>query len=320
MCIEIMDPGFLPVQLDVAVRLNGREKQRHSRLVLVVGQVLMQRLLRDFVEMLVDAVHGAVLLNQRNGSLLADLRHTRYVVRGIAHERFDINKLPRRHPVGRLDILRIIVLNCGLPHAGLRNPDPGALRRNLQQIPVSGDQADLHAPALRFAGQRAQNVIRLKPRLLPHCDTHGGQHFLDQRHLLPQLVRHRMARSLVIRIIFMAEGRRVDVKSHRQIVRLLLLQNFEQNIQKSVHCARVHTFAVGEIRHPVERPVQNTVSVNQNEFFRLCVRHVSSLSFPPELLSGTFTRSAAWPRLLPAQCRLSQAPAYRRSSPAFCAP
>ena len=60
----------------------------------------------------------------------------------------------------------------------------------------------------------------------------------------------------------MAEGRRVQIESNRQILGLLLLQHFKENIQKPVHRICMKPLSVRKQRDPVERPVQNAVSVN----------------------------------------------------------
>ena len=55
----------------------------------------------------------------------------------------------------------------------------------------------------------------------------------------------------------------MEVKRHGKILRLLLIENFKQNIQESIYGVRVQSFCIGQIRYAVKSPVQNTVSVNQ---------------------------------------------------------
>ena len=54
----------------------------------------------------------------------------------------------------------------------------------------------------------------------------------------------------------------MKIKSHSEILRLLFLQDFKQDIQKTVHSSRRFSLGIGKGRHSVECPVQNTVAVN----------------------------------------------------------
>ena len=65
----------------------------------------------------------------------------------------------------------------------------------------------------------------------------------------------------------MPERGRMHVKCHRQIFRLLFIQDLKHNIQESVYRIRMKTFRIRQIRHPVKRAVQDTVSVYQYDFF-----------------------------------------------------
>lgn len=65
----------------------------------------------------------------------------------------------------------------------------------------------------------------------------------------------------------MAEGRRMHVKSHRQIFRLFLLQNLEHDIQEAIYRIGMEPLGIAQIRHTIERSVQYAVPVNQNHFF-----------------------------------------------------
>ena len=65
-----------------------------------------------------------------------------------------------------------------------------------------------------------------------------------------------MPRSLVSFIAFVAEGRCMQIKSNRKILRLLLIQDLKQNIQKTVYRIRMDPGTVCKKRDPVECPVQ----------------------------------------------------------------
>ena len=82
-------------------------------------------------------------------------------------------------------------------------------------------------PFLRQSGKRPQNIVRLKALLLENRDVHGLQHLLQKGHLFAQLLRHALSGSLVAVKGSVAEGRRVQIKRHRQIIGLLLIQKLK---------------------------------------------------------------------------------------------
>ena len=46
----------------------------------------------------------------------------------------------------------------------------------------------------------------------------------------------------------------MEVKRHGKILRLLLIENFKQNIQESIYGVRVQSFCIGQIRYAVKTP------------------------------------------------------------------
>ena len=208
-----------------------------------------------------------ILGDQIDCCLRADLRHARDIVRRVSLQRLDLNEFCRCYMQRFPNIARVIILDCRLSLFRLRNTDLNMFVRNLQKVTVAGDQRDFHAKRLRLFRERPENIIRLKPRLLDNPDSHGFQNFLDERDLTAQLLRHRMSRTFVLRVHLMTESRRMHIESDGQIVRFLLIKDFEHDIKKAVDCASVHARGICKVRHSVERSVQNTVSVNQDKFF-----------------------------------------------------
>ena len=142
-------------------------------------------------------------------------------------------------------------------------------RGDLQKIAVTRYDGDFHPRLFTSSGECAEDIVRLQSRLFPDLHAHGLQDFFDQGDLLAQFFRHRFARPLIFRISLMAEGGSVYVESHRQIIRLFLIQDLEEYIQKPVYSACVNTCSVREVRHPVKGPVQNTVTVHKHQLFSI---------------------------------------------------
>ena len=217
--------------------------------------------------MLIDPFERPETHHQVCGGLLAHSRHSRNVIRRVPHERLHINKFRRRDPVSLLHVRGKIIRHLGPALLRPGNPDLHMLGGKLQRIPIPGNDGHLHPLLLTGPGNGPQQVVRFQPRLLHDLNPHGLKHFLDHRNLLTQLLRHGLSGTLVVRVHLMPEGRRVDVKCDRQVFRLFLIQNLEQDIQKSENGIGVQALGIGQIRHPVKCPVQNTVSVDQNDFF-----------------------------------------------------
>jgi len=151
---------------------------------------------------------------------------------------------------------------------------------HLQQIPVTGHQRYLHSVCRRLFRQRSQNVIRLQTCLFHNDDIHGLQHIFHHRQLFYQLLRHRLSRTLVGFIHLMAESRGVHIKCHRKKIRLLLLQNFKHDIQKSIHGIRVQSLRITQVRYTIKSSVQNAVAIYQYKFLMLCHPFTTFVQLP----------------------------------------
>ena len=217
--------------------------------------------------MCINVVQGAVLDHKIRGCLGAYLGHSGNIVGGIPHKGLQFNKLYRRHLVGFLNIRGIIVFYFRFSAFGFGNTDLDMVAGYLQKIPVSGNQSHLHSFLFPALCQGPQNVIRLQAGFFHSADAHGLKHLFHDRHLLPQFLRHGLSRPLILLEQLMAEGRRMHVKSHRQIFRLFLLQNLEHDIQEAIYRIGMEPLGIAQIRHTIERSVQYAVPVNQNHFF-----------------------------------------------------
>ena len=146
---------------------------------------------------------------------------------------------------------------------------PRQVGDQLEAVPVpGGDGAPVPGP-LTHAGEGAQQIVGLKALFLNAQDAHGVQHFLQQRHLRRQLLRHPLPLGLVAVIAQMAEGGGLQVKGHRQPLGPLLVQQPPQDGEKAVN--GVGGRAVRRVQHtdPEVGPVDNAVSVDRENFHRI---------------------------------------------------
>ena len=191
--------------------------------VFAPGLELFAHRVLQFVQMRIHAVQRAILHEQLRRRLRADARHARNVVRAVAHQALEVDHPDRREAILRLEDLRRIQRRVRLPAAGHDELDRHVLRHELQTVAVARD--DHAVPVRRGAdpARRAEDVVGLPALTLEDRDVHRAQHILHQRHLLRQLLWHRMPRSLIALILQMAERRRLEVKRHGQRIRLFLV-------------------------------------------------------------------------------------------------
>ena len=134
---------------------------------------------------------------------------------------------------------------------------------DLKQISVTGYQRNLQAGSLGFLGKRSQNIVCLQTLTLHDLDFHRTKDILHHRDLFPKFVRHRFSGPLIRLIHLVTEGGGMHIKGYGQIIRLLLIQDLKQNIQKTIDRICMQSMYIGQIRQSVKSPVQNTVAIDQ---------------------------------------------------------
>ena len=87
--------------------------------------------------MVIDTLYGSIFYDQLSSSLLADFWNSRYIVRGISHQTFQLNELPWCYTVFINNILLIVIFNLCFTCFGLWYPDLDLCSRDLKQVSVS---------------------------------------------------------------------------------------------------------------------------------------------------------------------------------------
>ena len=195
----------------------------------------------DFGHGGVESVDAAVLLHQGHGGLFADACHAGDVVGGVAHEGLEVDHVDGVEAVLLPKRLRGHVLRGGLAHAGGHQLDLGAVGDELEGVLVAGDDGAVPVCRLAFAGDGADEVVRLPACQLVAGDVQRVQHFLHHRHLHPQFFRHGLSGGLVGGVGGMAEGGGVDVKGDADGVGPFLVFQAEQGGQKAENGVGIQT-------------------------------------------------------------------------------
>ena len=211
---------------------------------------------------LVHALQRTESLHQREGGLFADALHAGDVIRGVAHQALHLDKLLGGKAVFFLNGVLVHRHSFAAPHYGGSQQHGGALAHQLQAVPVSGGKEAVVLADGAGSSQRAQNIVRF-----PSLGGNGAvakvcQQLLEHRHLLCQFLGHGVAGGLVAIVHFMPEGGGFQVKGHGYLVRLALLEQREQNVQKAIDGVGITSVLGGQQLDAVKSAVGNAVAVN----------------------------------------------------------
>ena len=129
---------------------------------------------------------------------------------------------------------------------------------------------DHRLPACGFvdAGDGTDQVVGLPPLQLIPGDGHGVQHLPDNGQLSRQLLRHGLALGLIALVGQVPEGGRLQVEGTAQGLRLLLLHQLQQNVEKAEHGVGGDPVPGGQGPDPIKGPIQDGIAVNDHELHK----------------------------------------------------
>ncbi len=221
------------IEVDGEVVDEPHEVAREHRVRAVRLELLPEPLLRDAVEMRVQRVEVAVLVQELRGRLRTDRGHAGDVVRGVAHQREQIAHLTRRHAhlLGRLGLTEDLVAH-GVPHEHVLPVD------ELQEVLVGAHDDHAQPLGARAPHDRRDEVVGLDALLRVERDRVRVDDVLEPRHLRNELGRRGRARRLVRRVHAVARRRTAPVERDGEQARLLLLHELEQHRDDAVDRVR----------------------------------------------------------------------------------
>ncbi|MNS24049.1 hypothetical protein D3C72_558810 [compost metagenome] len=103
----------------------------------------------------------------------------------------------------------------------------------------------------------------------------------------------------------MPESLLARIESHHDMCGLLFLDQTQQHIGETVHRIRMHTAGIRQRRHREERPVNNTVAINQNQFLHTTPRSFVLLSISYDNTRVVLLRNLKKRRISPALLKSS---------------
>ncbi len=130
------------------------------------------------------------------------------------------------------------------------------LVHQLREVFVSGRDDAAHAVASRLLRECADHVVRLHAFLHQQVPAGRGDGLVQRFDLPREIVRHRGAVRLVFGIPVVAEGFPFCVKYAQAIIRRVIVAQLAQHVEHAVDRAGRFAVAVAQIRHRMERAVQ----------------------------------------------------------------
>ena len=231
----------IEVDGDVEIALDARELAREKRLVAIVLERFFLRRAFDLIEVLVHAFQRAELADERLRALLADAGNAGDVVDRIAPDRHHVDDFLRRQTEHFDDAVRVVQrLAAGVIKAN-------AVADELEKILVARRDHDVVAAIARRAGERADEIVRLPFRRTDHRNAKALEHLVNERYLHDQIVRHRPAIFLVVRILRRAHRLPPLIERNGDAIGIEVLQQHPQRGGEAVDRVGGKTRGVGQI-------------------------------------------------------------------------
>ena len=164
-----------------------------------------------------------VLLDDLHSGFFTNAGHTGNIIGSIPHKGFYVDKFQRCHAIFFHNVFCVVIFSFCASAFCFGNTHFQGFSGNLQQVPVTGNHNRNEPCILCLFGKTAQNVIGFIAFLFVDGNMHSSKDFLQQRHLLPQFLGHPLSGTLISIKSLMPECRRMHIKCHCQIIRLVFI-------------------------------------------------------------------------------------------------
>ena len=269
--VNLLAQGVLRPEVDGRLTADGSQIIGQPGALLPCGQLFTDTLLDGRVtQILVHPVQGTEFQQQVRGSLGANAGYAGDVVGAVTHEGLQIDEPQRFKAVVLPELLRRITGGQSLTCLGGHQFYGDTVIDQLQAVPVAGDHDALPTLAAADPPHGADDVVGFPALAFIDGNPHGCQHLFHHRHLHSQLLRHAMAGSLIAVILQMAEGGAVEVEGHAESIRLFLLVQFIEDIQKAKNAIGKQTVPRSQGTNTIVGAVDNAVSVQNHQFHGVC--------------------------------------------------
>ena len=264
--VRVPGPELVHVAREVEVLPDRREFLRQAKLLDILPEAFADLTL-DVVGVFDDVVGTRILVEPLRRRLRADTRHPRDVIGAVADQGQVIDDLLGINVELLLDAVAIEDLS------GHRVDERHVVADQLRHVFVDG--RDEH-PEIRLrtpAGQGADDVVRLDALDAQQWQSHRPDSIDERLDLVAQIVRHRWAIGLVLRIHLVAECLARRVENDGDTFRRLLAHELVDHRQHAMESASGFARRVAEFRQRVVGAIQIRRAVDQ---YQIGVRHGST--------------------------------------------
>ena len=268
--VVVADFGLPKIELHGRVVDDRGELLGHERFAALLAQLLLRRGRLDLVQVLVNLLQIAPLVEQLHRALVAQPFDAGDVVGLVADDRLVVDDLDRIDAVAVADAL-IGVVAHHIALVGAEHVDGDAVADELDKVAV--ERGDPGFDALRdgLVGERGEHIVGLVALRLEDRHAEGLRDLAAAVDLRRQVLRHRVAVRLVVGVEFAAEGRAVvDVQRQRDVAGLEVIEHGEQRVGEAVDGADhlAGGFDGERLAHRVVGAEDDRVSVEHDEPLR----------------------------------------------------
>ena len=206
----------------------------HERFAALLAQLLLRRRRLHLVQMLVNLLQVAPLVEQLHRALVAQPLDARDVVRLVPDNRLVVDDLDRIDAVAVADpLIRVVAHHIAL--VGAEHVDRDALADQLDEIAVERGDPGFDALLDRLVRQRRQHIIGLVALRLEDRHAEGLRDLPAAINLRRQILRHRVAVRLVVGVDRAPKSRAVvDIQRQRDVAGLEIVEHREQRVGEAV--------------------------------------------------------------------------------------
>ena len=259
LAVVVAESRRLEVESDRQIAPDGHQIAPAEDLVVVLGQLDAQLLGLDGVEVGVDALKRAELLQYGGRRLLADPGDARNVVGGITLERLEVDHLRRLEAISFAHPRGVVV--HGLLDAAPGDHQRRVLADQLEHVQVARHDGRLDVLRLGLADQRGDHIVSLIAGELARWDAERTDDLANHRELVAQVIGHLLAGRLVVGILLVAEGRAGQIERSNHEVGLNVLEAAQHDAPEAEHGVhelalagrqgRVHEREIGPVDEPI---------------------------------------------------------------------
>ena len=278
--VEVRDVGGGHVERDRSIVANRRQILAHEGVVAVVEQLLLGAGGLDLVDVLVDLLDRAVLIEQLDGADLTHALDAGNVVRLVADQRLEVDDLDGLNLVAGAHSRRAVVGGV-LALVRVVEVDRDVVGDELKDVAVQRADPGVETVGNGLIGERTEYVVGLETGFLVDRHRERLGDLAATFDLGGQILRHRFAVGLVVRVDVAAEhGGIVDVEGEGRVRRLERAEDVQERRGEAPDSAGRFAGGGAQIRtlHGEICAEDQSVGVENDDPFALLRRLIVSFS------------------------------------------